>query len=197
MNLKTNEKIINSLMSNDPVLGRLIQRFGHIESNEPADPFSMLVSSIIGQQLSNKVADVLCGRLLAMLGGRVTPDKIINVSDDSISMLGISRPKVRYIKSLAEETLSGRLDFVSMQNCNDEEVITALTKVKGIGRWTAEMFLIFGLAREDVFSSGDAGLRRAIVNLYGVDDMSVAARWAPYRSYASLYLWRSLDEKPA
>jgi len=164
--------------------------------------FSDLAGAIVGQQLSAKAADTIWGRVLALVGGDMAAEKILKVSDEDLRKAGCSRNKAAYIKNIAQSVIDKSLDLENIQQYDDEEVIRQLTAIKGVGRWTAEMFLIFSLAREDVFSFGDVGLLNAISKLYGngaalsKDEVkAITEKCAPYRSYGSLYLWKSLDNK--
>jgi len=162
-------------------------------------PFETLAGSIIGQQLSVKAADTIQGRVLAAIGGAMTPDAILAPEPEALRACGLSNAKVKYIRALAERVVAGAMDFDAMTVEPDNEVvIKQLTELPGIGRWTAEMFLIFGLKRPDVLSLGDVGLQRAVRLLYGEGETlaSVGDRWQPYRSVASWYLWQSLDNAP-
>ena len=161
-------------------------------------PFQTLATSIINQQLSAKAADTIKQRVLAILSS-FTPAGFLAVPTDSLRSAGLSSAKSRYLIELAQRVSDGRLDFDEMLCQNDEIVITELIELPGIGRWTAEMFLIFGLRRPDVLALGDAGLKRATRLLYGEDaDLaSVGQSWRPYRSVASWYLWRYLDTQPS
>lgn len=164
-----------------------------------ANLFHDLIESIIGQQLSNKVAPIIIKRFVSLIGENYQSPDIVKNSDDVYRSLGLSYRKASYIRSLSEEIINGRLVLDSLTSLENESVIGELTKVRGIGRWTAEMFLIFSLARPDVFSLGDLGLRTAVSRLYGVDreDINsienISQNWTPFRSSASRLLWRSLD----
>ncbi|MBZ5592460.1 MAG: DNA-3-methyladenine glycosylase [Acidobacteriia bacterium] len=192
---------IRHLKANDPVLGALIESVGAyaIEFREPT--FETLVRSIVFQQLSGKVARVIYGRLAAALpGARVTPDGILKLRPDRMRRLGLSRQKTAYIRDLARQTVKGKIAFDSLAQLTDDEVIEQLTAVKGIGVWTAHMFLIFALRRNNVLPTGDLGVRTAIQRVYGLAelpkprDMEEMARgWHPYCTVAAWYLWRSLD----
>lgn len=170
----------------------------------PQEYFHRLTREIVGQQLSVKVADVIYKRFEALFGNKpISPEMILGKTDQTLRDIGLSWNKVKYVKDLAQKTLNKELAFEKFAEMTEEEVITELTKVKGIGRWTAEMFLIFNLGREDVFSFGDLGLRRAIEKLYGFEKdakvklfVPIVEKWKPFRSYASLALWHSLDNKP-
>jgi DNA-3-methyladenine glycosylase II len=160
-------------------------------------PFHALVTSIISQQLSSKAADTIESRIPETVSVPFDPTELLSISIESLRTAGLSRPKARYIHELAQRVTDGRLSFSILESAQDDDVIAALMKLTGIGRWTAEMFLIFGLKRLDVLSLGDAGLQRAARALYesrGNGELlaSVATAWRPYRSIASWYLWRHL-----
>ena len=160
-------------------------------------PFHTLVTSIISQQLSSKAADTIENRITETVSVPFDPTELLSIPIESLRNAGLSRPKARYIHELAHRVTDGRLSFSDLESAHDDYVITVLMELPGIGRWTAEMFLIFGLKRLDVLSLGDAGLQRAARLLYTNKDQtellaSVATRWRPYRSVASWYLWRHL-----
>ena len=163
----------------------------------PYAPFQTLANSIMGQQLSTKAAHTIRQRVNAALG-ELKPKNILATSDEILRAAGLSRAKTRYIKALASTVESKAIDLTRLPELADEDVTNALTKVPGIGQWTAEMFLIFGLKRADIFSSGDAGLQRAVKTLFGeLNDLSeIYTRWRPYRTVACWYLWEHLDNKP-
>lgn len=160
-------------------------------------PFQTLTSSIISQQLSVKAADTIERRVLEIVPG-FTPDGFLSVPLDALRGAGLSTAKTRYIIELSHRVNDGRLDFDALAHQPDEDVIAALVELPGIGRWTAEMFLIFGLKRPNVLALGDAGLQRAARLLYGTDAKleALGGAWQPYRSVASWYLWRHLDAAP-
>lgn len=186
----------------DPIMGAVIEKYGVIEYELATDYLSALLSNIVGQQLSGRVADVIWGRLEALLGGEVTAEKALRMGDEALRGAGLSRNKAAYIKNIARAVAEGSLTLDKFDSMTDETIMLQLTAIKGIGKWTAEMFLIFSLGRMDVFSQGDGGLARAVNNLYA-SGMELAAKerlrvteaWKPYRSIASLYLWRSLDNR--
>jgi DNA-3-methyladenine glycosylase II len=192
---------IRHLKANDPVLGALIDTVGDysIEFREPT--FETLVRSIVFQQLSGKVARVIYGRLAAALpGDRITPEGILKLRPDKMRRLGLSRQKTAYIRDLARQTVKGHVVFESLPQLTDEQVIEQLTAVKGIGAWTAHMFLIFALRRHNVLPTGDLGVRTAMQRVYGLaeppkprDIEEMARGWHPYCTVAAWYLWRSLD----
>ncbi len=169
----------------------------------PAPFFESIVESIVSQQLSVKAADTIYKRFLMLYGGKFpTSEEILATDDEKIRACGISRPKIKYIKGLAEMVDRNEIDLDSLAESSDQEVIEKLVTVKGIGQWTAEMLLIFDLRRPDVFSYGDLGLRNAIAKVYEIDrdDLvsmeKIVTPWSPYRSLAARYLWKSLDNLP-
>ncbi|MBM2802243.1 MAG: DNA-3-methyladenine glycosylase 2 family protein [Deltaproteobacteria bacterium] len=186
----------------DPIMKRLIARHGHCPLAEREfEPFHMLANSIISQQLSTQAAATIKQRVGALVGVPFETRKVLSTSIESLRGAGLSRAKTRYIRELAMHVSDGRLEFHEITSLDDESVIEKLVVVPGIGRWTAEMFLLFGLKRLDVLAVGDAGLQRAAGNLYGKKRKSatllprVAEVWRPYRSIASWYLWRSLESR--
>lgn len=198
--LQATEEIQKYLRNTDPILGALIDRVGPVDASLTEDYFASLASAIVGQQLSNRVAEVLWDRLLAYCAGSVTPEKLAAGETEDLRGLGLSYSKVSYLKALSAHVLEGSLALARFREMEDGEIIRQLTQVKGIGPWTAEMFLIFSLGREDVYSMGDGGLLRAVQTLYGLEAAptrqvleEIAGRWSPYRTYASLYLWKALD----
>jgi 3-methyladenine DNA glycosylase/8-oxoguanine DNA glycosylase len=194
-------KAILHLKKSDPVMRAIIERVGayKIEHREPS--FETLVRSIVYQQLSGKVASVILGRLIAMLpGGKVTPDAILKLTPARMRKAGLSKQKTAYIRDLARKTNKGHVKFETLVDLTDLEVIEHLTQVKGIGVWTAHMFLIFALRRPDILATGDLGVRVAIRKAYQLAELplpeqveELAAAWRPYSSVAVWYLWRSLD----
>jgi DNA-3-methyladenine glycosylase II len=191
------------LARRDRRLAGLIERHGPCGlGGRRRDPFHVLCTSIISQQLSVKAADTIQSRVAATVGTRGTlrPRHLLAIPHEQLRACGLSDAKARWLKSVAELTARGEFSFARLHRLDDEAAIEALDALPGIGRWSAEMMLIFALGRPDVFSLGDAGLRRAINHLYNrgqpLDDEAIlrrAARWAPYRSVASWYLWRQLD----
>jgi len=162
--------------------------------------FAELASSVTGQQLSTKAADTIWGRLVASCGGEVTPEAIKRLRAPTLRKAGLSAAKVKTLKELSKAVLSGELDLPSLANVPEDEAIEKLSSVWGIGKWTAEMFLMFALHRDDVFSPGDLGLRRSIETLYGLPKdvhirelEAIAIRWSPHRTFASRVLWRVRD----
>ncbi len=190
-------------LQKDPRMKPLLQRYS-IEARGPSqDLFRDLLESIIGQQLSVKAADTIIHRFVNLFPDtkNIRPEDILGRDDDTLRSVGISRQKISYLQSLSKFVVSEKIVLDALRDLPDEQVISNLTMVKGIGRWTAEMVLIFSLGREDVFSVGDLGLRTAVSRIYGVDREDkieiekISQTWSPYRSLASLYLWQSLDNK--
>jgi DNA-3-methyladenine glycosylase II len=184
----------------DPIMKRLIVRHGPCPLAERQfQPFHMLANSIISQQLSTKAAAAIKLRLGVLIPPPFAPDHFLQIPTEQLRAAGLSQGKSRYILALASRVCDGRFLFDEIISKDDEAVIQTLAECPGIGRWTAEMFLIFGLKRLDVLAMGDAGLQRAARLLYGKKRRSktllarVAERWRPYRSIASWYLWRSLE----
>jgi DNA-3-methyladenine glycosylase II len=194
-------KAIVHLKKADPVMRAIIERVGayRIEHREPG--FATLVTSIVNQQLSGRVASVILGRLIAMLpGGKVTPEAILKLRPARMRKAGLSKQKTAYIRDLARMTNKGHIKFETLADLPDSEVIEHLTQVKGIGVWTAHMFLIFALRRPDILATGDLGVRNAIRKAYQLEELphpeqmeEMAAVWRPYSSIAMWYLWRSLE----
>jgi DNA-3-methyladenine glycosylase II len=192
------------LMRADPTLAAIIKRVGPCELHAvaPKDPFEALCMSIASQQLSTKAADTIFRRFCDLFppDRRPSPQRVMTLTDDEIRAVGFSRPKVGFIKDLAARVLDGRLDLPGLTKHPDDEVMRQLVDVKGIGRWTAEIFLMFRLGRPDILPADDLGLMNAVHRAYGLRKRPDATRlrkmgeaWRPYRSVASWYLWASLD----
>jgi DNA-3-methyladenine glycosylase II len=199
--LGTTPEIDQKLATLDPALKKLITGLP-IEVNLQEDYFASIASAIVGQQLSNRVADVLWARLIALNQEAPSPEIILSLGDEELRQIGISYSKIKYLKALATAVSEKTLELEKLHLFDDEEIIRQLTRVKGIGPWTAEMFLIFSMGRQDVFSIGDGGLQRAVKWLYQLDEvpnkeemLRISEQWKPYRTMAALYLWRALDEK--
>src|SRR3954467_1050119 len=192
------------LMRRDPVLAPVIRQ--HKERSpldRPVlDPFPSLGRVIAGQQISPKAAATIYGRLAALMPGGVQPEAMLALSDDEFRQAGMSRQKITYLRDLAAKVVSGELPIHSLHELTDDEVIDAIVKVKGLGRWSAEMFLMFRLHRPDVLPVDDLGIVNAMQRLYGLrkrpkpDRMrKIAEPWRPYRTVACWYLWRSLENE--
>lgn len=197
--LRTESRIDNELILLDPLFERIIGSCDPIEIELSSDYFSSLASSIVGQQLSNKVADVIWNRVVSLMEGELSPEKLLSIEDIEFRTIGISYAKIGYLKNLARAVIDNKIRLDNLEEVENTEIIETLTAVKGIGQWTAEMFLIFSLGREDVFSLGDGGLQRSVKWFYQFSEdptksqlMKISERWKPYRTYASLYLWEAL-----
>ncbi len=191
----------------DPVMAALVRHIGPLDlasrrRGRPDDAYGALVRTIVGQQLSTKAARTIHARLLALFGdGPPTPEEILSADEDALRAVGLSRQKIGYLRDLALHVRSGELDFAALHDLSDEEVASRIIAVKGLGRWSADMFLMFHLGRPDVLPVGDLGIRRAVEKAYGLprlpdaDELqNLAGPWRPHRTLACLYLWRTLDE---
>lgn len=195
-------KAVNHLKKSDPVLRAIIERVGPCRMEFGPPEFASLAESIVYQQLNGKAAVTIFNRFAALAGDPITPEGILKLSDEQLRSVGLSKQKSSYMKDLAEKTKAGLLDFSKLPELSDDEVIEHLTQVKGIGVWTAHMFLMFTLKREDVLPTGDYGVQAAMKKHYRKRKMpkpkemeKIARAWSPYRSVACWYLWRSLDIK--
>jgi DNA-3-methyladenine glycosylase II len=195
------------LAQRDPVLGAIIAEHGPcgLARAQHEDPFTALVEAIVWQQLSGKAAATIYARVLALLpnGGPPTPDGLLAAAEGSLRAAGLSRAKTAYVRDLAARVRDGDVHLDALGVLEDEEVVAELTRIKGIGRWTAEMFLMFRLHRPDVLPVGDLGIVKAIERAYGLRKTpspermrKIAEPWRPYRSVATWYLWRSLSVVP-
>ena len=193
------------LARRDPILRDLMQRYGScgLADSQHSDPFKALVHAIVSQQLSSKAAATISARVDALFGGSPTPRQMAAVSDGQLRSAGLSGQKIGYIRDLCRHIGDGALPLDHLEAMPDEEVIAALTRVKGIGRWTAEMFLMFRLHRPDVLPVGDLGIVKAVQRAYRLRKVPspdrlvrIGESWRPYRSVACWYLWASLDNTP-
>jgi 3-methyladenine DNA glycosylase/8-oxoguanine DNA glycosylase len=188
------------LAKRDPVMKGLIEKHGHVEREVNPDPFSAIVGSIISQQISTKAAETVEGRLLEKAGG-LSARRLDELSIQDIQQCGLSFRKAGYIKGIAEAQMSGAVDFDSLKKLPDEEIIRSLVGLKGVGRWTAEMMLIFSFGRKDVLSFDDLGIRRGLQRAYGLEEISKDHHlrfrdlFSPYGTVASLYLWEEASNK--
>ena len=201
------------LAAADPTMSALIERVGKIDiatrlrrrqEERPADAYGALLRAIVGQQLSTKAARTIYLRVLELFGGSTpSPEQLLNAREEDLRACGLSGRKTEYVRDLASHVLGGELELDRLDQLGDEEVVEEIVAVRGLGRWTAEMFLLFHLERPDVLSGGDLGIRKAVQIEYGLAEMPPPTRvleigepWRPYRSLASLYLWESLAAVP-
>lgn len=204
------DRAIAVLCAADPVLAGVIERVGPANLGDrrrgrPRDHYGALVRTIVGQQLSTRAAQAIYGRLTARYGGRApTPEEVLAEDPAQLqAAAGLSRAKVAYLRSLAEHVLDGSLELDRLGRLSDEQVMAELVAIKGLGEWSAHMFLIFHLQRPDVLAVGDLGIRRAVMLAYALAELPTAAQlhelaepWRPHRTLACLFLWRSLDATP-
>jgi DNA-3-methyladenine glycosylase II len=202
-----------ALAKSDPKMAALMERVGRIDlatrlkrrsEERPNDAYGALLRAIVGQQLSTKAARTIYLRVVDIFGGTTpSPEQLLEASEADLRGAGLSGRKVEYVRDLAAHILSGELEVDRLDELSDEEAIAELVAVRGLGQWTAEMFLIFHLERPDVLSGGDLGIRKAVQIEYGLKEMpkpeqvlEIGEPWRPYRSLASLYLWESLAAVP-
>jgi DNA-3-methyladenine glycosylase II len=199
-----NKKIPAHFKKHDPILYSYILKVGKIEpikKEKPHNYFFRLTREIICQQLSGKAGDAIFSRFIKLFpNGLVQPLDVLSISHRKLRGCGMSNAKAYYIRNLTEAIIHGGLAIFYLDPMTDEEVIAELTKVKGIGRWTAEMFLMFVLGRENVFSHGDLGLKKGIMKVYGFKEKpskeqidEIIRKWSPYKTFASRVLWESLE----
>ncbi len=194
-----------TLMRRDPALAPIIKKYRACAlKTREGDIFCGLVEAIVSQQLSTRAAATIYGRVRALLpdGGAPTPEALMSLPDDALRGAGLSRQKLAYMRDLSRKMLDGSINAQALSAMTDDEIVAELTKIKGIGRWTVEMLLIFRLTRPDVFPVGDLGIVKAMrktYNLRGTPNVkrlhAIAERWRPYRTVASWYLWASLENK--
>ncbi|MEO8691232.1 MAG: DNA-3-methyladenine glycosylase [Candidatus Saccharimonas sp.] len=200
------DKALKHLAKNDPKLRKLIARYPKPTFEEHNHYYQELVESIIGQQLSVGAASSIRRRFVELFDGQFpTPEQILALEVEDFRAAGLSRPKARYIQDLAQKVTLGEIKFDTLSQLSNDDVITELTAVKGVGIWTAHMFLMFAMARLDILPVGDLGIRNGIAKLYNIDhqpspeeivNVAAANSWHPYESVASWYIWASLDNKP-
>lgn len=163
--------------------------------------FKSLCRTIVGQQLAGKAADAIYGRFETLFGGDILPDKVLSIESEAIRTVGLSWAKVRSVQDLSSKIIAGELVLENLENLENEQLIDELSKVKGIGRWTAEMFLMFRLGREDIFSWGDLGLKNGLKKFLGNSEASLeqmqeeVEKWMPYRTYGAIAMWHLLDNR--
>jgi DNA-3-methyladenine glycosylase II len=206
-------KARTALSKSDPKMAALIERVGKIDlatrlrrrsEERPADAYGALLRAIVGQQLSTKAARTIYLRVLDLFDGATpSPERLLEASEAELRGAGLSGRKVEYVRDLAAHVLSGELELERLEELSDEETIAELVAVRGLGQWTAEMFLLFHLERPDVLSGGDLGIRKAVQIEYELEEMptpqqvlEIGEPWKPHRSLASLYLWESLAAVP-
>jgi DNA-3-methyladenine glycosylase II len=195
-------KAINHLSKADPILRAIIGRVGTYRMEYGPPEFHSLAESIIYQQLNGRAAETIFDRFTALAGDPVTPKGILKLTEAQMRSVGLSKQKSSYLRDMAERAARGELDFSKLHELSDEEVIRHLTQVRGVGEWTAQMFLMFTLRRPNVLPTGDFGVQTAIKKHYKKRKLpkpatmeKIARPWEPYRSVACWYLWRSLDLK--
>ena len=195
-----NHKAIG-LLKQDPNLTRIIERIGDYQIKKRNNHFAVLIESIISQQLASAAAEAIFARFKKLYPKFPTVTQILNTKNAKLRSAGLSGMKIEYLKDLAQKIEDGKLKMRSLSKMTDDEIIEHLTQVKGIGRWTAEMFLIFSLGRLDVLPTGDLGLRKGVQMAFSMSELpkpkeveKIGMRWKPFRSIATWYLWKSLQK---
>jgi DNA-3-methyladenine glycosylase II len=195
-------KAINHLKQSDPILAAIIAQVGPCRMGYGDPTFESIAETILYQQLNGRAAETIMNRFAALAGDPLTPKGILALTDAQMREVGLSRQKTSYLRDLSEKTNSGLLNFSQLNKQPDDEVIKHLTQVKGIGVWTAHMFLMFSLRRPDILPTGDYGIQMAMKKFYRKRKLpkpavmeKIARPWSPYRSVACWYLWRGLDIK--
>jgi len=193
-------------LSKDQQLKRLIQQHGVLELKKQKNLYLYLCYSIMSQQLSTKVATVIRNRFIDLYGGEPTPEQIAETPFERLRAIGLSNAKVNYVQNVARFEMQSGMGHQKLSRMSNEEVIEYLTQIKGVGRWTTEMLLMFALCREDVFALDDLGLQQAVIKLYDLKHrkkkimlnriLKISEQWSPYRTYASMYLWKWKDNPP-
>lgn len=202
MTEKTFNLGLNHLSKHDNVMLRIIKKYGKSNLAAHNKYFESLLKAITGQQLSISSANAIIKRMMKYFNGRPTPAKVAAAKEDELKQLGLSNAKIKYAKDLANKLINKEISFRNITKKTDEEIITELTKVKGIGTWTAHMFLIFTLGRENILPYGDLGIKKAIMLNYNLKKLPTEEKviqiarknnWEPYCSIAALYLWKTLE----
>jgi DNA-3-methyladenine glycosylase II len=194
-----NHPFVQDLIQKDPLLANIIDQIDEVKVPISEDYFTSLVEIIVAQQLSAKVAFIINERLKTLLNQQLNPYEILSLDDETLRSIGLSKQKITYLRHLSTYYIENKIMFNHLSEYKDEEVIKHLTEIKGIGRWTSEMFLIFSLKRYDIFSVLDLGLREAVKKLYNQPNLTheeiiqIAHKWMPYRTIASHYLWHIWD----
>lgn len=200
-------KVVNHFKKSDPTLYKILDKIHNAygpfplkDKLKPSEYFNELVESIVSQQLSIKAADTIYSRVKALLpNGKVTPENILKISHEDLRKCGLSNAKASYVKDLAQKVKDKEVHLEKLDSMTNEQVIEELTKIKWIGPWTAEMFLMFSLNREDVFSHGDLGLKNALKKIYNLENPTkndlekIVLKWCPYRTWGCRILWKSLE----
>jgi len=195
-------------LSKDRKLKKFLEKAKPIKVTKRKDVHFYLIASIMSQQLSAKVADTIKNRFLALYDGRIpTPEEVQATPFGTLRSIGLSNAKAQYVHNVAQFAVEQGLDYKTLHKMEDEAVIEYLTRIKGVGRWTAEMLLMFSLGRKDIFSIDDWGVQNAMINIYNLDPsdkkalrtelLRISAKWSPYRTYACMHLWRWKDNAPA
>jgi len=193
-------------LSKDEKLKKLIEHHGVFKLNKQKNLYLYLCYSIMSQQLSTKVARVIKQRFLDLYGDEPSAQQIVDTPFEKLRAIGLSNAKVNYVQNVARFEIEKGMDHKKLSKMTNEEVIEYLTEIKGVGRWTVEMLLMFALGREDLFAIDDLGLQQAVIGLYDLRHrkkkimnariLKITEQWAPYRTYACMYLWRWKDNKP-
>ena len=195
-------------LSKDRKLKKFLDKAKPIKVTKRKDVHFYLIASIMSQQLSAKVADTIKNRFLALYGGRIpTPEEVQATLFETLRSIGLSNAKAQYVHNVAQFAVEQGLDHKTLHKMDNEAVIAYLTQIKGVGRWTAEMLLMFSLGREDIFAIDDWGVQNAMIQIYRLDPtdkkalraelLRISAKWSPYRTYACMHLWRWKDNAPA
>lgn len=191
------QNILDHFKSNDIKIHRiLLNGVEKISPKNKSEYYTSLTRSIIYQQLNGKAAQTIYDRFTKLIGTPAySPEKVLQIEIEEMRKVGLSNSKANYVKNIAKATVDGLVKFDEIDKLSNEEVIDQLTQIKGVGRWTAEMFLMFTLGREDVFSRGDYGLKKGIEKIYeqGYDIEELEKKWSPYKTYAAIALWKNLD----
>jgi DNA-3-methyladenine glycosylase II len=193
-------------LSKDQQLKKLIEQHGRLTLKKRKNLYLYLCYSIMSQQLSTKVADVIRKRFLGLYEGEPTAQEIVDTPFEKLRAIGLSNAKVNYVQNVAKFEIEKGMSHQKLSKMSNDEVIDYLTQIKGVGRWTTEMLLMFALCREDVFALDDLGLQQAVIKLYDLKHrkkkimlnkiLKISGQWSPYRTYASMYLWRWKDNPP-
>ena len=193
-------------LSKDQQLKKLIEQHGTLQLKRQKNLYLYLCYSIMSQQLSTKVASIIRKRFIDLYGGEPTAGQIVETSFEKLRAIGLSNAKVSYVQNVARFEMEKGMGHQKLSRMSNEEVIEYLTQIKGVGRWTTEMLLMFALCREDIFALDDLGLQQAVIKLYDLRHrkkkimlnriLKISEQWSPYRTYASMYLWRWKDNPP-